>query len=77
VIKERAGMVSFHQYHEISESSHRILNPLSLDKLLQLGGICNVGPGTRLLESSAGLVGGRVAQTFAAANLGSLFGVVS
>jgi SAM-dependent methyltransferase len=48
------AMVSAFRYHEISESSHRIMNPLSLDKLLLLGDICRVGQGTRLLDLACG-----------------------
>jgi SAM-dependent methyltransferase len=47
-------MVSVVRYHEISESSHRIMNPLSLEKLLLLGDICRVGAGTRLLDLACG-----------------------
>jgi SAM-dependent methyltransferase len=47
-------MVSVHRYHEISESSHRILNPLAVDKLLLLGDICRIGQGTRLLDLACG-----------------------
>lgn len=47
-------MVSVLRYHEISESSHRIMNPLSLEKLLLLGDICHVGEGTRLLDLACG-----------------------
>ena len=47
-------MLSVLRYHEISESSHRIMNPLSLDELLLLGDICRVGPGTRLLDLTCG-----------------------
>ncbi|MGP8163574.1 MAG: SAM-dependent methyltransferase [Acidimicrobiales bacterium] len=47
-------MLSVLRYHEISESSHRIMNPLSLDELLLLGDICRVGPGTRLLDLACG-----------------------
>lgn len=47
-------MVSVHRYHEISESSHRILNPLSPDKLLLLGEICRIGKGMRLLDLACG-----------------------
>lgn len=38
-------MVSVLRYHEISEVTHRIMNPLSLEKLLLLGEICKVQPG--------------------------------
>ncbi len=47
-------MVSVHRYHEISESSHRIMNPLSAAKLLLLGGICEIGPSTRVLDLACG-----------------------
>ena len=47
-------MVSVFRYHEISESSHRIMNPLSVDKLLLLGDICRVGKLTRLLDLACG-----------------------
>jgi len=47
-------MVSVFRYHEISESSHRIMNPLSLDKLLLLGDICRVGGDTRQLDLACG-----------------------
>ncbi len=47
-------MVSVFRYHDISESTHRIMNPLSLDKLRLLGEICGVGPRTRLLDLACG-----------------------
>jgi len=47
-------MVSAFRYHEISECSHRIMNPLSLDKLLMLADICRVRPGTRVLDLACG-----------------------
>jgi SAM-dependent methyltransferase len=47
-------MVSVLRYHEISESSHRIMNPLSRDKLLLLGELCRIGQGTRLLDLACG-----------------------
>ncbi|MGO9560318.1 MAG: SAM-dependent methyltransferase [Acidimicrobiales bacterium] len=47
-------MVSAPRYHEISESTHRIMNPLSLDKFLLLGEICRVGKGTRILDLASG-----------------------
>lgn len=47
-------MVSVFRYHEISESSHRILNPMSVEKLLLLGEICRVGKGTMLLDLACG-----------------------
>ena len=47
-------MVSPYRYHEISESTRRVLNPISLEKLLLLGDICGVGPGTRVLDLACG-----------------------
>jgi len=47
-------MVSVFRYHEISESSHRIMNPLSLGKLRLLGEICCIAAGTRLLDLACG-----------------------
>ena len=47
-------MVSVFRYHEISESSHRIMNPLSVDKLMLLGDICRVRKSTRLLDLACG-----------------------
>jgi SAM-dependent methyltransferase len=47
-------MVSVFRYHEISESSHRIMNPLSVDKLLLLGDVCRIAKGTRLLDLACG-----------------------
>jgi SAM-dependent methyltransferase len=47
-------MVSVVRYHEISESTHRIMNPLSLDKLLLLGDICHIGEDDRLLDLACG-----------------------
>lgn len=47
-------MVNVFRYHEISESTHRILNPLSEEKLLALGEICRVSVGTRLVDLACG-----------------------
>ena len=47
-------MVSVFRYHEISESSHRIMNPPSVDKLLLIGDTCRIGKGTRLLDLACG-----------------------
>ncbi|MGO9964616.1 MAG: SAM-dependent methyltransferase [Acidimicrobiales bacterium] len=47
-------MVSVLRYHEISESSHRIMNPLSFDNLLLLGDICRLAKGTRMLDLACG-----------------------
>jgi SAM-dependent methyltransferase len=48
------AMVSVFRYHEISESTHRIMNPLSLEKLLLLGEICRIRKGTRILDLACG-----------------------
>lgn len=47
-------MVSVHRYHEISESSHRIMNPLSLEKLLLVADICHIGTASRMLDLASG-----------------------
>jgi SAM-dependent methyltransferase len=47
-------MVSVTRYHEISERSHRIMNPFSREKLLLLGEICQIGPTTRVLDLASG-----------------------
>ncbi|MGO8876447.1 MAG: SAM-dependent methyltransferase [Acidimicrobiales bacterium] len=47
-------MVSAVRYHEISESTHRIMNPFSLDKLVLLGDLCRLGTGSRLLDLACG-----------------------
>ena len=51
---EEHAVVSTFRYHEISESSHRIMNPLSGEKLLLLGDICRIGPETRILDLACG-----------------------
>src|SRR5262245_58950777 len=40
--------------HEISEAGHRILNPFTDEKLMLLGRVARVGPGTRLLDLACG-----------------------
>ena len=40
--------------HEISEADHRILNPFTDDKLILLGAVSRVGPGTRILDLACG-----------------------
>ncbi len=40
--------------HEISEADHRILNPLSDEKLMLLGELSRVGPGDRILDLACG-----------------------
>lgn len=47
-------MVSVQRYHEISESSHRILNPISTEKVLLLGEICGLRQGTTVLDLACG-----------------------
>ena len=47
-------MVSLFRYSEISESNSRILNPLSESKLLELGRLCQLGPGQRHLDLACG-----------------------
>ncbi|MEV0595284.1 SAM-dependent methyltransferase [Nonomuraea cavernae] len=42
------------RFHEIAESRHRILNPLTDDKLELLGEICGITPGTRQLDLACG-----------------------
>lgn len=46
--------VSVVQYHEISESSHLIMNPFSSEKLHLLGEICGLSAGTRILDLACG-----------------------
>jgi SAM-dependent methyltransferase len=40
--------------HEIAEADHRILNPLTDDKLMLLGEICRLRPGQRQLDLACG-----------------------
>ncbi len=42
------------RFHEIAEARHRILNPISDDKLRLLGEICHVSPGDRVLDLCCG-----------------------
>lgn len=42
------------RHHEISESRHRILNPITEDKLMLLGAICNPQAGQRHLDLACG-----------------------
>lgn len=42
------------QQHEISESEHRILNPLTEEKLMLLGDACRLEPGHRQLDLACG-----------------------
>jgi len=47
-------LVGATQYHEISESTHRIMNPFSSEKVRLLGEICHLGPDTRVLDLACG-----------------------
>jgi SAM-dependent methyltransferase len=47
-------MVDVHRYHEISESTHRIMNPLTVDRMMLLGEICRLRPGIRMLDLACG-----------------------
>ncbi len=47
-------MVDVHRYHEISESTHPILNPLSAEQLLAVGDICGLHAGLRHLDLASG-----------------------
>jgi SAM-dependent methyltransferase len=40
--------------HEIAEAGHRILNPLTEEKLMLLGQICRLHPGQRMLDLASG-----------------------
>ena len=42
------------EQHEIGESSHRILNPFTEDKLMLLGEVCRLEPGQRQLDLACG-----------------------
>lgn len=42
------------RFHEISESRHRILNPISESKLMLLGEICDLRPGMTVLDLACG-----------------------
>lgn len=41
-------------FHEIAESDHRILNPISFEKLMRLGDICNLDEFSRVLDLACG-----------------------
>lgn len=47
-------MVDVFSYHRISESTHRILNPLTLEQAMLVGEICSLGAGTRVLDIACG-----------------------
>lgn len=42
------------RFHEISEANHRILNPITDDKLMLLGYLCGMQPGVRILDLACG-----------------------
>ncbi|WP_329180305.1 SAM-dependent methyltransferase [Streptomyces sp. NBC_01477] len=42
------------RHHEIAESRHRILNPITEEKLMLLGEICRLEPGQRQLDLACG-----------------------
>jgi SAM-dependent methyltransferase len=42
------------RYHDISESTHRILNPLSAEKQNLIGDLCSLRPGMRQLDLACG-----------------------
>jgi SAM-dependent methyltransferase len=42
------------RHHEIAEADHRILNPFTEEKLLLLGEVSRIGPGTRILDLACG-----------------------
>ncbi|CAG6394567.1 class I SAM-dependent methyltransferase [Streptomyces cocklensis] len=42
------------RHHEIAESRHRILNPITEEKLMLLGEICRLQPGRRQLDLACG-----------------------
>lgn len=42
------------RFHEIAESSHRILNPITIEKLMLLGEMANLRAGMRVLDLCSG-----------------------
>ena len=47
-------MVDVHRYHQISEVSHRILNPLATSQLTLLSEICELHSGQHQLDLASG-----------------------
>lgn len=47
-------MVDVHRYHRISESTHRIMNPLALERLLLVGDICRLNAASQVLDLACG-----------------------
>lgn len=45
---------TFLQLHEIAEADHRIIDPFSDEKLMLVGQVARVGPGTRILDLCCG-----------------------
>jgi SAM-dependent methyltransferase len=60
------------RHHEISEAGHRILNPITEDKLMLLGGICRLREGLRHLDLACGKgeMLGRWAQRYGTGGVG-------
>lgn len=47
-------MVDVLQFHEISEATHWVMNPISLERLELLGEICRIVPGITVLDLACG-----------------------
>lgn len=47
-------MFDVYRYHEISESTRRVLNPITEDRIELLGEICEAGPNTEVLDLACG-----------------------
>lgn len=47
-------MVSVHRFHFVSEATHRVLNPFSLDKVDLLGEICGLSEDQTMLDLASG-----------------------
>jgi SAM-dependent methyltransferase len=60
------------RFHEISEATHWVMNPISSSKVELLGEICGVGPGTTVLDLACGkgALLALFAQRFGASGLG-------
>src|SRR4051812_28210942 len=50
----RKACMNLLEQHEIAESSHRILNPFTEEKLMLLGEVCRLRPGMRHLDLASG-----------------------
>jgi SAM-dependent methyltransferase len=53
-VQKGTNVLTVHRYHEISEASHLILNPLSIEKLALVEDICSPSPGNRVLDLGCG-----------------------